>query len=180
MDVAEARDEGPGREQVRLAVYPGAFDPITNGHLDVARRAAALFDSVIIAVYDGPPKRGALFTTEERVGLVATVVADHASLSAQSYSGLTIEFAHQVGATALVRGLRIGADFEYELQLAHMYRKLAPQLEVVCLMTSAQYSFVSSSLVREVASLGGDITDFVPQAVAAALVHKLGNREPHD
>ena len=91
----------------------------------------------------------------------------------QAYTGLTIEFARRVGARVLVRGLRIGADFEYELQLAHMYRRLSPDIEVVCLMTSAQYSFVSSSLVREVASLGGDVTEFVPAPVAAALAHKL-------
>ena len=160
---------------MRLAVYPGAFDPITNGHLDVAHRAAGLFDSVIIAVYDGVPKRGALFSVEERVALAAEAVATNQRIAAQSYSGLTIEFARHVGASALVRGLRIGADFEYELQLAHMYRKLSPNLEVVCLMTSAQYSFVSSSLIREVASLGGDVSDFVPVAVAAALRRTLGN-----
>lgn len=157
-----------------LAIYPGAFDPITNGHLDVARRAASLFDNVTIAVYDGAPKRGALFSTEERVALAAEAVAAEPHITVQSYTGLTIEFARRVGARVLVRGLRIGADFEYELQLAHMYRKLAPEVEVICLMTSANYSFVSSSLIREVAGLGGDIGEFVPPPVAAALRHKLG------
>lgn len=165
---------------MRVAIYPGTFDPITNGHLDVARRAASLFDSVVIAVYDGAPKRGALFSTDERVALAAEAVAADPNITAQSYSGLTIEFAHLVGARVLVRGLRIGADFEYELQLAHMYRQLAPDIEVVCLMTSASYSFVSSSLIREVASLGGDISDFVPGAAAAALRQKLGSNHDSD
>lgn len=161
---------------MNLAIYPGTFDPITNGHVDVARRAANLFDNVIIAVYDGLPKRGALFSTEERVALAAQAVAAEPRITVRSYAGLTIEFARRVGARVLVRGLRIGADFEYELQLAHMYRSLSPDIEVVCLMTSAHYSFISSSLIREVASLGGAIDEFVPPPVAAALRQKLGNR----
>jgi pantetheine-phosphate adenylyltransferase len=159
---------------VSLAIYPGTFDPITNGHLDVARRAANLFDNVIVAVYDGVPKRGALFSTDERVALATQAVAAEPRITVRSYTGLTIEFARRVGARVLVRGLRIGADFEYELQLAHMYRSLSPEIEVVCLMTSAQYSFISSSLIREVAGLGGDINEFVPPPVAAALRQKLG------
>jgi pantetheine-phosphate adenylyltransferase len=159
---------------VSLAIYPGTFDPITNGHLDVARRAASLFDNVIVAVYDGVPKRGALFSTDERVALATQAVAAEPRITVRSYTGLTIEFARRVGARVLVRGLRIGADFEYELQLAHMYRSLSPEIEVVCLMTSAQYSFISSSLIREVAGLGGDIDEFVPPPVAAALRQKLG------
>jgi pantetheine-phosphate adenylyltransferase len=155
-----------------IAVYPGAFDPITNGHLDVARRATRLFDRVVIAVYDGAPKRGALFTTQERVALVAQAVAEEPQLSVETYQGLTIEFARRIGARALVRGLRIVGDFENELQLAHMYRRLAPELEVVCLMTSANFSFVSSSLIREVASLQGDVSEFVPPPVADALRQK--------
>ena len=158
---------------MRIAVYPATFDPITYGHLDVARRAASLFDKVIIAVYDGVPKRGALFTTEERVALAAQAVADEPQIMVETYQGLTIEFARQVGARVLVRGLRTGGDFEYELQLAHMYRRLAPEIEVICLMTSAQYSFVSSSLIREVASLGGDVTEFVPPPVVRALQQKF-------
>ena len=159
---------------MRIAVYPGSFDPITNGHLDVANRAARLFDKVIVAVYDGAPKRGALFTTEQRVALATEVVAGSASITVETYQGLTIEYARRSGATALVRGLRVGGDFEHELQLAHMYRSLAPEIEVVCLMTSARFSFISSSLIREVASLGGDITEFVPPAVAHALHEKFG------
>ena len=156
-----------------LAVYPGSYDPITYGHLDVARRAASLFDNVIIAVYDGVPKRGALFTPPERVALAAQAVPDEPRIAVQTYQGLTIEFARRVGARALVRGLRGIGDFDHELQLAHMYRELAPEIEVICLMTSARFSFVSSSLIREVASLGGDISDFVPPHVAAAIRQKL-------
>jgi pantetheine-phosphate adenylyltransferase len=158
---------------MKTAIYPGSFDPITNGHLDVARRAAELFDRVILAVYDGAPKRGALFTTEERVALAGEAMAGEPQLTVQTYQGLTTDFARRVGARVVVRGLRIGGDFEYELQLAHMYRRLAPEIEVVCLMTSAQYSFVSSSLIREVASLGGDIDSFVPPPVALALRQKF-------
>jgi pantetheine-phosphate adenylyltransferase len=158
---------------VKLAIYPGSFDPITNGHQDVAQRAASLFDNVIIAVYDGTTKRGALFSTDERVALAAQAVAAEPRIAVQAYTGLTHEFARQVGARVLVRGLRIGADFEYELQLAHMYRKLAPEIEVVCLMTSASYSFISSTLIREVAGLGGDVDEFVPPPVAHALRQKL-------
>jgi pantetheine-phosphate adenylyltransferase len=160
---------------VKLAIYPGSFDPVTNGHLDVAQRAAGLFDNVIVAVYDGAPKRGALFSTEERVALAAQAVATEPRITVQAYTGLTHEFARRVGARVLVRGLRIGGDFENELQLAHMYRKLAPEIEVVCLMTSASFSFISSSLIREVAGLGGDIGEFVPPPVAHALRQKLRN-----
>ncbi len=160
---------------MNLAVYPGSFDPVTNGHLDVVRRAASLFDTVTIPIYDGVPKRGALFTPEERVALAAQAVADEPRISVQTYQGLTIEFARQVGARFLVRGLRGIGDFDHELQLAHMYRQLAPEIEVIYLMTTARFSFVSSSLTREVASLGGDISDFVPVPVAQALTSKLRN-----
>jgi pantetheine-phosphate adenylyltransferase len=156
-----------------IAVYPGSFDPITHGHIDVARRACTLFDKVIMAIYDGAPKRGALFSTDERVALAAEAVAGEPRLELHTYQGLTIEYARAAGARVLVRGLRIGGDFEYELQLTHMYRQLAPDIEVVCLMTSPDYSFVSSSLIKEVASLGGDVTSFVPPHVARALHQKL-------
>lgn len=158
---------------MHLAVYPGSFDPITNGHLDIVRRAVDLFDKVIIAIYDGIPKRGALFTPGERVTLAAQAVADEPQISVQTYQGLTIEFARGIGARVLVRGLRGVGDFDHELQLAHMYRQLAPEIEVIYLMTSARFSFVSSSLIREVAGLGGDVSDFVPAPVAQAIRTKL-------
>jgi pantetheine-phosphate adenylyltransferase len=158
---------------MKTALYPGSFDPITNGHLDVARRAAHLFDKVLIAIYDGAPKRGALFDTQERVALAAQSVAGDPHLNVATYSELTTEFARRIGAGVIVRGLRAGNDFEYELQLAHMYRQLAPEIEVVCLMTNAHYSFISSSLIREVASLGGSVAEFVPPPVAEALRQKL-------
>lgn len=158
---------------MRLAVYPGSFDPITNGHLDIVRRAVNLFDKVIIAIYDGIPKRGALFAPGERVTLAAQAVADEPRISVQTYQGLTIEFARGIGARVLVRGLRGVGDFDHELQLAHMYRQLAPDIEVIYLMTNARFSFVSSSLIREVAGLGGDVSDFVPAPVAQAIRTKL-------
>ncbi len=155
----------------RVAVYPGTFDPITNGHVDLARRAARLFDRLIIAVYssgDGAAKRP-LFTTPERVEMVRLSVCDLANVEIDTFGSLLVDYARSVGAQTVVRGLRAVSDFEYEFKLAHMYRHLAPDLEVVCLMTSSSHSFISSSFIREVASLGGDISALVPEHVAAAL-----------
>ncbi len=154
------------------AVYPGTFDPITKGHLDIATRAARLFDKVIIAVYDTPDKK-LMFTTAERVELVQESIADLPNVIAQSYTGLTVDFAREVGAQTLVRGLRIGADFEGEFEMALMNKNLAPDCELVCLMASMKYQFLSSSLFKEVARLGGNIEDLVPKPVAAALKKKL-------
>lgn len=153
------------------AVYPGTFDPMTNGHLDIATRAARLFDKLIIAVYDTPDK-SLLFTTRERVKLVRQSVADLSNVEVQSYSGLTVDFARRVKAQALVRGLRIGADFEGEFEMALMNKTLAPDCESVCLMASLRYQFLSSSLLKEVARLGGNIYDLVPKPVASALKRK--------
>lgn len=151
------------------AIYPGSFDPITLGHLDVAHRAARIFDTLIVAVYAGSDKPGALFTLEERLEMAREALADLDNVVVDSFSGLTVEYARAKGATTIVRGLRAVSDFEYEFKLAHMNEHLAPEIEVVCLMTSSRHSFVSSSLIREVASLGGDITGLVPAHVATAL-----------
>ena len=153
-------------------IYPGAFDPITNGHLDIATRAAKLFKKVIIGVYDTPAKN-LLFTTEERVDLVRQAVADLPNVEVISFAGLTVDFAKQVGAQAIVRGLRVGADFEREFEMALMNKKLSPDCELVCFMANLRYQFVSSSLLKEVTSLGGDIDDLVPKAVAAALKERF-------
>lgn len=153
------------------AIYPGTFDPLTNGHLDIAIRAAKLFDKVIIAVYDTPDKN-LLFTTQERVKLVRQSIADLSNVEVQSYSGLTVDFARKVGAQTLVRGLRIGADFEGEFEMALMNKTLAPDCESVCLMASLKYQFLSSSLLKEVARLGGNVYDLVPKPVASALKKK--------
>ena len=156
-----------------IAVYPGSFDPITNGHLDIAIRAARLFDKLIIGVYDTPDKR-ILFSTEERVDLVKRTVAEITNIEVTSFANLTVEFARDMGAKALVRGLRMVTDFEREFEMTQMNRKLYPNLEIVCLMTGLQYQFLSSSLLKEVAGLGGDITNMVPKHVALALKKKLG------
>jgi len=154
-----------------IAIYPGSFDPITNGHLDIAIRAAKLFDKVIIGVYDTPNKH-LLFTTEERVNLVGEAIADLPNVEVESFSGLTVDFANKVGAQVMVRGLRVSADFEREFDLAMMNKKLFPELELVCLMANLKYQFLSSSLLKEAASLGGDIDDLVPHSVAEALKKK--------
>lgn len=155
-----------------IAVYPGTFDPVTNGHLDIACRAAALFDKLIIAVYDTPPKH-LLFNTEERVALWRESVKAAKNIEARPYKGLTVDYAREVGARVIVRGLRMSSDFEHEFEMALMNKKLAPDLELFCLMSSLEYQFLSSSLLKEVAQLGGDIDSMVPKAVAKALKSRL-------
>ena len=155
-----------------IAIYPGSFDPITNGHLDIATRAAKIFDKVIIGVYDIPNKP-LLFTTEERVKFIKQAIADLPNVEVESYSGLTIDFAKRVKAQAMVRGLRMSADFEREFDMAMMNKRLYPELETVCLMARVEYQFLSSSLLKEAASLGGDIDDFVPKHVALALKRRF-------
>jgi len=158
-----------------IAIYPGSFDPITNGHLDIATRAARLFEKLIIGVYNTPDKR-LLFTTKERVELVRQAIADLPNVDVESFSGLTIDFAREVGAQTVVRGLRIGADFEREFEMALMNKKLCPDCELVCLMANQEYQFLSSSLLKEAARLGGDINSFVPKHVSAALKRKVHSK----
>lgn len=155
-----------------IAVYPGTFDPITNGHLDIALRAAKLFDKVVIGVFDTPDKRLS-FSTKERMELVRQSISDLPNVSVRSYTGLTVAFATEAGAKTIVRGLRIATDFEREFTMAVMNKKLYPDLELVCLMANLQYQFLSSSLLKEVAGLGGDIDSLVPPHVAEALRVKL-------
>ena len=155
-----------------IAVYPGAFDPITNGHLDIATRAAKLFEKIIIGVYDTPAKN-IMFTTEERVELVKHAIVDLPNVEVESFSCLVVDFAQKAGAQTIVRGLRIGADFEREFEMALMNKKLSPDCELICLMSSFRYQFLSSSLLKEVASLGGNIYDLVPKHVAEALKKKV-------
>ena len=158
-----------------VAVYPGSFDPITNGHLDIVTRAAKLFDRLIIGVYDTPDKR-LLFTTEERIKLATEAVAHLPNVDVESYKGLTVDFAREVKAQVIVRGLRMSADFEREFDMAMMNKKLFSELELVCLMASQEYQFLSSSLLKEVASLGGNIDDLVPKHVAIALREKAESK----
>ena len=155
-----------------VAIYPGSFDPITNGHLDIVTRAARLFEKVIIGVYERPNKH-LLFTVEERVDLVKRTVGNLANVEVKSFSGLAIDFARQVEAQAMIRGLRMSADFEREFEMAMMNRKLSPGLDMVCLMASQEYQFLSSSLLKEVACLEGNINDLVPEHVAKALRKKV-------
>jgi pantetheine-phosphate adenylyltransferase len=157
---------------VTIAFYPGAFDPITNGHLDIAIRAAKLFEKVVIGVYDTPAKT-LMFNTEERVDLVRKSIIGMDKIEVTPFTGLTVDFARSVGAKTLVRGLRIGGDFEREFEMALMNKKLAPDCELVCFMSSLRYQFLSSSLLKEVASLGGHIDDLVPKPVAEALKKRV-------
>ena len=156
----------------RIAVYPGTFDPITLGHEDIVRRAADLFDEVIVAVAGSTNKR-TLFSLDERVALAKSVFID-ANVKVLGFNSLLMQFVQEQGAQMVIRGLRAASDFEYEFQLAGMNRKLYPKLETLFLTPNEQYMFVSSSLVREVANLGGDVNQFVSRTVEAAILEKLG------
>ena len=153
-------------------LYPGTFDPITNGHTDLVERAARLFDEVIIAVA-ASPKKGPLFSLEQRVELAREVTAHLPNVKVYGFSNLLAHFVKEVEANVLMRGLRAVSDFEYEFQLANMNRKLAPDVESLFLTPCEQYSFISSTLVREIAALDGDISQFVHPAVAKALEERL-------
>ena len=155
-----------------LALYPGTFDPVTNGHIDVVKRAAALFDSLIVAVYDGPHKR-VIFDIKDRVGMIREVVSDATNVKVMPFNGLTVDFAREKGAKAIVRGLRITSDFEYESAMALMNRHLDSDIETVCLFSSIENQYVSSSRVKEIATLGGNISTLVPANVVAPTNTKL-------
>ena len=150
------------------AMYPGGFDPITCGHIDIARRASALFDTVAVAVYDTPAKN-LMFSTQERLAMAKRALADAHNVEVVPYSILTVEFAKDIGATVIVRGLRAISDFEMEMQLAHFNKKMLPEIDVVCLMTNLQYSFLSATMVKEIISLGGPSEGLVPDFVAEAI-----------
>jgi pantetheine-phosphate adenylyltransferase len=154
------------------AIFPGTFDPIHNGHIDIARRAACLFDELIVSVYDRPLK-SLLFSPEERLQLVGATFADASKITVMGYSGMTVDFCKRVGAQAIVRGLRVFSDFEHEFRMALANHRLAPHIEVVALITSEEHSFLSGSTVREIASLGGDVTSMVPPHVGQALRRRL-------
>jgi pantetheine-phosphate adenylyltransferase len=158
-----------------VAIYPGTFDPVTNGHLDIAVRTARIFERLIIGVYDIPNKH-LLFNTEERVDLIRRAITDLHNVRVEAFNGLTVDFARKVGAQVMVRGLRMSADFEREFDMAMMNKKLAPELELVCLMSRLEYQFISSSLLKEAASLGGCINELVPGHVAEALREKAHSK----
>lgn len=160
------------------AMYPGTFDPITNGHVDLVRRAARFFDRVVVAVAASPNKVP-MFTLEERIRMARDALAGDERISVDGYAGLTVDFARDRGLKVIVRGLRAVSDFEYEFQLAAMNRHLQQEVETVFLTPAEEYTFVSSTFVREIGILGGDISGFVPPGVAAALARKREERLRH-
>jgi pantetheine-phosphate adenylyltransferase len=156
----------------KRAVYPGFFDPITNGHVDIIIRGLRLFDKIIVAVLKNPKKKP-LFSTKERVGMIKAIFAREPRIDVQAFDGLLVEFAEANKANVVIRGLRAVSDFEYEFQMALMNRKLKAEIETLFMMPSVNYSFLSSMLVKEVFSLGGCVTDLVPELVAQNLRRKL-------
>jgi pantetheine-phosphate adenylyltransferase len=159
----------------RTAICPGTYDPVTFGHLDVIGRASAMFDHVIVAVVNIPWRKGStLFTAEERVAFVESAVSELPNVSVETFSRLVVEFAHERGAIAIVKGLRAISDFEYELEMNQLNRRQAPDVESVYLMASPKYSFIRSSGVKELATFGGDIDGLVPEQVAGALKERIG------
>jgi len=160
---------------VRIALCPGSFDPVTYAHLDIVQRASRLFDRVHVAVLENPNKNP-LFSLEERLEMLKEATKNWSKVEQGVFSGLVVEYARQVGASAIVRGLRAVSDFEYEFQMAAMNRHLAEDVETVFVMTSSEYAFVSSSLIKEVVRYGGDVSRWVPPNVKERLVERLGKR----
>ena len=160
-----------------IAVYPASFDPITNGHLDVAQRASRLFDTLIMAVADRPQHKNPLFSTAERIAMIQQAVKHLPNIRVDSFTSLAVAYAQNQGASVLVRGLRASTDFEHEFQMAHINHLLDATIETVCLMADQQYTFLSSSAVKEIASYGGDLQSLVPAHVATALIQAYGKRK---
>ena len=158
------------------AIYPGSFDPVHNGHLDIANRASDLFEKVIIADYDSPPKN-VLFSTEKRVNMIRDCISNLPNVEVTSFSNLATDFAKQMGAKFIVRGLRAGYDFEYESEMSLMWRNLNPEIDIVCMMSSLQYQFVYSSRIKEVVKLGGKVDSLVPERISTELKNAYKNKE---
>jgi pantetheine-phosphate adenylyltransferase len=156
------------------AMYPGTFDPITLGHEDLVRRATRLFDRVVVAIADNPGSKKPMFTTDERVAMAASALGSIDGVEVRGYQGLTVDFARDNGLSVIIRGLRAVSDFEYEFQLANMNRHLTDEVETAFLTPTEKYTFISSSLVREVAELGGDVSEFVSPKVRLALLERCG------
>lgn len=156
---------------MRRAVYPGSFDPITNGHLDIIKRASVIFDEVVVAVLVNPDKKG-LFDIEERVDLIEKSVSSFSNVKVRSFTGLLIDFMNKTEAKIIIKGLRAISDFEYEFQMALLNNKLNSEIETVFLMTNEKYSYISSSSVKQIAMFGGSITDFVPEIIVNDILNK--------
>ena len=162
-------------DPVGVALYAGSFDPPTYGHVDLVERASKLFPRVIVAVGVNP-SRTPLFGIDERMELLTSILARHTNVVVEKFEGLLVDYGKQVGARVIVRGLRVGADFEYELQIAHANNDLRPEIDTVFLPTRTSYGFISASLVREIASYGGDVSRYAPPEVCEALKKKFGGR----
>lgn len=163
------------RSTNRIAVCPGSYDPVTNGHLDVISRASRIFDEVVVGVVNLPIRKGrTLFATDERISFIERATAHLENVRVEAFSNLLVDFARGLGATAIVKGLRAISDFEYELEMHQLNRRQAPEIESVYLMASSEYSFLSSSGVKELATFGGNIDDLVPEYVAARLKEEIG------
>jgi len=161
-------------QSVQLAIYAGSFDPPTNGHLDLVDRASRLFPRLIVAVGKNP-SRAPLFEPDERIEMLREICAPYSNVQVDSFQGLLVDYGKRVGARVIVRGLRAGADFEYELQIAHANADLKPEIDTVFLPTRTKHGFISASLVREIASHGGDVSRYAPPVVCAALKRRFGS-----
>ncbi len=164
-------------ERDGAVVCPGSYDPVTNGHIDIITRSSQIFERVVVGIVNNPMRKDkTLFTAEERKGMIEEATADLGNVEAQIFSNLLVEFARELGAKAIVKGLRAISDFEYEFEMAQLNRKLDPGIESVYMIASPQYSFLSSTGVKEMATFGADVSDLVPGPVAAAMTDRLGDR----
>ena len=156
-----------------IALYPASLDPIHYGHIDVAIRASRFFEQIIVGIYDNPKSKKVLFDIDERVGLARTVFQQHPSIRVEKYNVLTVEYAKSVGASALIRGLRVFGDFEFEFRMGMANKKLAPEIETIAILSDEQYIHINSSTIREIAELGGDVSSMVPSVIEEALKNKF-------
>ena len=162
-------------ETPRVAICPGSYDPVTNGHIDIIGRASRVFERVVVGIVRNPVrKEKTLFTPEERKKFLSDATAEHGNVQVEVFSNLLVEFAREQGATAVIKGLRAISDFEYEFEMNQLNRKLAPEIESMYIFASPEYSFLSSTGVKEIATFGGDVSDLVPEPVAEALTERLG------
>lgn len=175
MEILQSVFTGIRRTKMNIAVYPGSFDPITNGHLDIIRRASKVFDEVIVGVLVNPDKKG-LFAIEERVEIIKEVTNDIPNVKVESFSGLLVDFMNERDIKVIIKGLRAVSDFEYEFQMALMNKKLNPNIETLFMMTNAKYSFLSSSSVKQVAMFGGCIKGLVPDIIVDDVMNKIEHK----